>query len=391
MKWKLLLSRFAVYLFILIILVGCSGFGRAAPTALPTIVLGDSNPAPQSTAQFSGGVTASGNVTPAEQAQIVFTLAGKIEKVNVVVGDTVKTGQVLVRLEGHEDLEAAVSETQYELVQAQQALEDLNSEVEMKRVQAMQDIIAYEKAVRDAQYTLDNFTIPVNQAKLDTVEALKLMKEHLDQARAAFEPYKYLPSTNSIREDRLEKLNEAQADYNSAVKRLQYEYDLEVANAQLAKAQQDYEIWKAGPDPEKVRLAQARLENAQTQLAAAQAALNRLTLQAPFDGTVVDVKSHSGEWVIAGQTVLELADLSHLQVETTDLSERDIPQVDVGQPVTVLIKALAQEVGGKVSEIAPLADTLGGDVVYKTTIELDTLPQGLRAGMSVDVQFKTSP
>ncbi len=42
---------------------------------------------------------------------------------------------------------------------------------------------------------------------------------------------------------------------------------------------------------------------------------------------------------------------------------------------------------GHVSEVSPLADTLGGDVVYQTMIELDETLPGLRAGMSVDVQF----
>jgi hypothetical protein len=37
-----------------------------------------------------------------------------------------------------------------------------------------------------------------------------------------------------------------------------------------------------------------------------------------------------------------------------------------------------------------VADTLGGDVVYKTTIEIDSPPDGLRAGMSVDVQYGVS-
>ena len=46
-------------------------------------------------------------------------------------------------------------------------------------------------------------------------------------------------------------------------KRLQYETDLAVAQAKLAKALKDYETWKDGPDPDEVRLAQARLENAQ--------------------------------------------------------------------------------------------------------------------------------
>jgi multidrug resistance efflux pump len=102
---------------------------------------------------------------------------------------------------------------------------------------------------------------------------------------------------------------------------------------------------------------------------------------------VTALNVHEGEWVTPGEVVLVLVDLHVLHVETTDLSERDVPKVNVDQPVTVVIKALNEDVTGKVSEIAPLADTLGGDVVYKTTITLDSQPAGLRAGMSVDVQF----
>ncbi len=371
-----------------ILLAGCNAINSGTPTPLPTVVLdGQSASPPPASPGSGGGVVASGVIAPAQDADMVFTLSGKVESVNVNVGDPVKAGQPLALLEGQEDLLAAVSQTEFELVQAQQALEDLKTETADARVQALQDIIAYEKALRDAQYALDNFTVPSNQAGLDTVEALNQMKQRLDAARAAFEPYKYRPSSDPIREDRIDALNEAQADYNAAVRRLQYEYDLQVAQAQLDKALADYEILQAGPDPAKLRLAEARLSNAQTQLAAAQAALGRLTLTAPFDGTVTRLAIHPGEWVITGQTVLTLADLSHLQVKTTDLSERDIPQVEIGQPVTVFIEALGEQVPGRVSAIAPLADTLGGDVVYMTTIELDELPPGLRAGMSVEVQF----
>jgi hypothetical protein len=34
-----------------------------------------------------------------------------------------------------------------------------------------------------------------------------------------------------------------------------------------------------------------------------------------------------------------------------------------------------------------VADILGGDVVYKTTILLESVPAGLRAGMSAEVRF----
>lgn len=95
-----------------------------------------------------------------------------------------------------------------------------------------------------------------------------------------------------------------------------------------------------------------------------------------------------GEVAVAGLPVLTLADLDLLRVETTNLSERDAPKVAVGQPVSVFVKALNRSMPGRVGAIAPLADTLGGDAVYKVTIkELDSRPAGLRAGMTVDVQF----
>jgi multidrug efflux pump subunit AcrA (membrane-fusion protein) len=386
-------SGLVLILVLAMLLAGCSAVGPGTPQALPTVVLdsGGAAPQPASPGTASGGVVASGVVAPAQTAELVFTIAGKVEAVNAAVGETVQAGQPLAQLAGQEDLAAAISQAEYEVVQAQQALDDLQTEAETARVQAMQDIITYERAVRDAQYALDNFTVPVNQAGLDTVEALNQMKQRLETARQAFEPYKYRPSGDTTRQDRLDDLNEAQADYNAAVRRLQYEYDVQVAQAQLDKALADYATWQAGPDPARMRLAEARLSNAQAQLAAAQAALDRLTLSAPFNGTLARLDVHPGEWVIPGQVVLSLADLGNLQVETTDLSERDIPQVEVGQPVTVVIKALGQSVPGTVREIAPLADTLGGDVVYKTTIELNEIPAGLRAGMSVEVEFGAEP
>ena len=63
-------------------------------------------------------------------------------------------------------------------------------------------------------------------------------------------------------------------------------------------------------------------------------------------------------------------------------------KIEIDQPVMVFIKALNQTVPGRVSGISPVADTLGGDVVYKTIIELDEPLPGLRAGMSAEVQFE---
>ncbi|MBN2548934.1 MAG: efflux RND transporter periplasmic adaptor subunit [Anaerolineales bacterium] len=380
-------SRIFLALLVSFSLAGCSALVKT-PAPLPTVVL-DSGGAPQATRQSTGGgVTASAVVAPSQQARLVFTLAGRLETVEVAVGDQVQAGQVLASLEGQETLQAAISAAQFELALAEQALKDLAEQAETARVQAMQEVVVYAQAVKDAQYALDNFTIPAEQAGLDAVTALKEMKQRLDQARAAFEPYRSRSSSDQTRQNLKEALDEAQSDYNAAVRRLKLEYDLAVAETRLANAQQDYDIYQAGPDPDQVRLADARVANAHTQLASAEAALGNLTLTAPFAGTVSRLDIHRGEWVLPGQAALALVDLTNLQVETTDLSEKDIPAVEIGQAVTVFIEALNQEVRGRVALIAPLADTLGGDVVYKVTIELDELIAGLRAGMSAEVQFE---
>ncbi len=95
--------------------------------------------------------------------------------------------------------------------------------------------------------TLSNYTMPTILQGMDTVEALDKMKAALDEALAAFEPYKYYPQADATRRELLVDLNLAQSNYDAAVKRLDYEYVQEVAQANLADARQTYEKYKDGP------------------------------------------------------------------------------------------------------------------------------------------------
>jgi multidrug resistance efflux pump len=87
--------------------------------------------------------------------------------------------------------------------------------------------------------------------------------------------------------------------------------------------------------------------------------------------------------------VIVLGDVAHMQIKTTDLSERDIVDVEIGQSVNVYIEALDLTVTGKVAQISPISETVGGDVVYPVTIELDEQPQGLLWGMTAEVEIQT--
>ena len=161
------------------------------------------------------------------------------------------------------------------------------------------------------------------------------------------------------------------------------------ANVVAAQAQINY-LNRLNTDALHFESAQAELVRAQALLDSAKATLNvQSTLTAPFDGTIVSVDISPAETVTPGRAVILLGDLSEYQIETTDLSERDVPGVQVGQAANIFIQALNQEFTGKVVEVSQISSTLGGDVVYPVTIELDEQPQGLLWGMSADVQIQT--
>jgi RND family efflux transporter MFP subunit len=162
------------------------------------------------------------------------------------------------------------------------------------------------------------------------------------------------------------------------------------ANLAVAQVQVDY-LKRVGTDEVHLESAQAETDRAQALLDSANAILaTQSKLVAPFAGTIVSVDISPAETVVPGQIVIVLGDLSNYQIETTDLSERDVPRVQIGQPANVFIEALNEEFPGQVVDIDHVSSTIGGDVVFTVTIDLDRQPQGLLWGMSADVQIQTA-
>jgi multidrug efflux pump subunit AcrA (membrane-fusion protein) len=154
--------------------------------------------------------------------------------------------------------------------------------------------------------------------------------------------------------------------------------NVEAAQAGLAASQTQVRYQKRiGTDQEHIDAAQADVDRAQA------------ALTAPFDGTIAAVDISPAETVTPGQIVIMIGDLYNFRVETTDLSERDVTGVNVGQTASVTVQALNQTYTGKVVDVARVSTTVGGDVVYKATIALDSQPQGLRWGMTTDVSIQT--
>lgn len=323
--------------------------------------------------------SAIGPVRTNQSASFYWETSGTVETVNTTEGQAVKTGDVLATLE-QTSLDEDVILAQADLATTKQALEDLYTEAEISKNQAMTDIVTYEQAVRDAQYTLDNFSVPSNMAEMDAVEAVAAMKEKLDDARVAFEPYKYMSSGNTNREDLLETFNQAQADYNTAINRLQYEYDLEVAQANLDKANASYEKWKDGP------LA-ADIESAEAKIAAAEATMKLAQIEAPFDGVITLANSRVGDQVSAGTSAFRLDDMTSLFVDVS-VSEIDINQVAVGQDAVINFDAITdKEYHGRIVKVSLTGEESSSVVYYTVTIQVTDPDDQVLSGMTAQVDI----
>ncbi len=436
-----------IILFVLltgsILLSACTSSADPTPTAEPVAVQ-----------NFAPVVSSTGEVVPEQRAMLSITTGGVVAEVLVSEGDAVKTDQVLIRLEGTEQLQAAVSAAEFEHTSAllalnalyndldlqaavalqaregaEQALDDLLNP-ELQQALALEAIANAEKAVETAARQLNMLQSPAGQADIDAAKAQVILAEDaLGNAQENFEPYENKPEDNLVRANSQAKLSAAQQAYDSTVRRLNAlqgtgsaidvavaeanyataqaqlietqrdwervkdgpsEGDIALLETQIAKAQRDYETYSAGPDPDQVTLAEARIANAETQVAAAQAAVEDLELRAPFDGTISDLFVNSSEWIAPGQPVALLADLTHLRVETTDLGEIDVAQIEVGGIATVTFDALPDIVTqGTIVYIAPKS-TEGAGVNYTVMLELNDVPAGLRWGMTafVDIEIE---
>jgi multidrug efflux pump subunit AcrA (membrane-fusion protein) len=175
-----------------------------------------------------------------------------------------------------------------------------------------------------------------------------------------------------------------------------YSPDLELAvtsaELDMQAAEWEYQYWipaRLDRPPERRQQAAAELEESRAKLETAKANFTQTSLSAPFDAVVVDVKIQPGQFAQAGQVVIILGDLAHMQIKTTDLSERDVSAVQMGQTANIYVEALDTTVTGSVVQISPVSKTVGGDVVYPVTIELDEQPEGLLWGMSAEVEIQT--
>lgn len=100
----------------------------------------------------------------------------------------------------------------------------------------------------------------------------------------------------------------------------------------------------------RLSLATARREAAVAQVAQVEAALSKLTIRAPFPGTVVARMAHPGELQTPGAHLVRVVDLKRLRVEA-EVDEYDLGRLAVGAVVDIEAEGLPDRWEGRVEEV----------------------------------------
>jgi HlyD family secretion protein len=330
-------------------------------------------------------VGATGSVRPNQSVTLVFQTSGTVESVKVETGSNVQSDQILASL-SESSLAQNIILARADLANARKALEDLR-ESRVIIYQTEQAVQNAEKAVLEAERALVRFD--ENEYKDDLEEAQEDIidaREQLSDAQEDFEPYEDWDEDNQTRRNRKDRLDEAQREYDEALRRLrELQLDktaadaaFELAQAQLEDAKRENERWANGPDPDEVAALEARI-------AAAEATLALARLEAPFSGTVTRVDIKTGDQVSPGTTAIRIDDLSSLLVDVR-VSEVDINKIAVDQPVNLTFDAiLGTEYRGFVSDVAPVGQNVQGIVEFLVTVELSDTNGDVKPGMTAGV------
>jgi membrane fusion protein, macrolide-specific efflux system len=158
--------------------------------------------------------------------------------------------------------------------------------------------------------------------------------------------------------------------------------ELEIAEAAVAMAEAD------------LAALAAQRARADVTLAAAQLSLDRTTIRAPMDGTVITIIASEGQMLATGQdsaTILKMADMSQM-VAKVEVSEADVVRVVPGQSANLtLLGDPSGAIDASVRMIEPAPTSLASSdsgqadqaVYYNAVLDVANPDGKLRIGMTV--------
>ena len=285
-------------------------------------------------------VIGSGRVRAVRQSEIGSEVAGTVEKVTVEEGDRARSGQPLILLR-RRDVER-------QLEQARLALETARGELERIRRGPLASELDRERAELERRRSAREL------AALDLERATKLFDKNV-LARADLDRFR-------------SSLDQAKAAEQSQFHSVQ--------------------VLLGQPRPEDLRVAEARVREAEATLRLWEEQLGKRTIVSPADGLILKRKVEPGQSVVPGNALLllSLTDRTEVYVET---DENNLRKLRVGQKATVVAPSYQDApFGATLDQIGPEVDNQRGVVGLR--LRPDSLPDYARPDMTVDVNIEVA-
>lgn len=313
------------------LVAGCSSPQAETP---PTETVEAATPVQVETVGTGSVVSDSGltaKLAPSEEVQVSPKAGGKITSLPVQLGQYVKKGQVLFKLD-EKDLVNSVKQAEAAYKVAQANLNQAGSSSDQGVVQAQSSLKQAETALADAK---------VNQQRMQQLFSQgAISAQQMEQANS--------------------QLANAQTSYDNAQQSLQSAQ--QKTNVQVSQAS--------------VSQAQVSLQNAREQLANA-------TVTSPINGYVSSVTGAVGQ--MAGQQPVVVVVNTNPLLVKANLSETDITKVKVGTTVKVNVQSTGKTIDAKVSAISPVMDAQLK--AYPVEITIPNPSNELKSDMVVNVTF----
>jgi len=372
-------------------------------------------------------IDASGYIKAQSYANLVWKTGGTVESITVRVGDQVKAGDVLMRLQTA-SAAANVISAQADLINAQKQLDALQNP-DGETIAGAQKKLAgayasWDKARSDLSSALSGKSASGDSNKYDDmISAQTDLSDALDAFPLTANPdsqwYYWAERMDSLDRSRdydyaalaaalsdnvssddaalVVDIVDAQMKYEAAVQDFaesitDYSAAVTVNNAvatyqqsveALMSASQDAYETLIAPNPKDLAAAQAKVDSAK-------ASVDSLTIIAPFDGEVLAIEQISGDVVSTGTAAISLANRANLYI-VTEVDEADIAQVAIGNPATITLDAMpGATLNGTVTFINPVGETISGLIKYSVRVELTPVEETVLLGATADVTIQVS-
>lgn len=411
--------------------------GRAASAA-------DLRTAAVTRGTVSTTISGSGNARARQSTTISWQTSGTVDTVGVQMGQVVSLGDELASLDPS-TLSTGIIQAQADLIdaqnayaellepdplkiaqatialeEAQEALDNLLNPTESAVAEAELAVINAQTVVDNAQAIVDRLDYP--RASDETIASARagylLAQDKVDRMQTIYEDTPGDPETDAMKAQALANLESARTEMRRALGTLNWylgtptddeiyekQADLAVAQADLQAAQDKLDALR-NPTEVNIALAQATLEDAQdalesaqngasedelivakTRVTLAEAELAKMSLTAPFSGTITSISTITGDIVNQGETAFRIDDMSSLYIDMS-ISEVDILQVKTGQPAVVLFDAISdREYAGEVVQIGLAASSSQGVVNYTVTVQITDPDSTILPGMTASVDL----